>query len=462
MDGVKSGPGRRIASATWPLGIPLSCNRLRSLLSRYAQLRKSDLEHSPAPCKQALTESKEGGRRGIIRGMIRLRSAFVSSGLVAALFLLGACSGGEERGAPPPPEVGYVEMKPTSAPIEVSLGGRTVAFETSEVRPQVGGIIRRRLFTEGSYVRAGQALYEIDPSLFRASVRQAEANLAAARASAEAAEARAARYKPLAEQQAIAQQDYTDAEAEARMRRAAVAQASAALETARINLRFASVTAPISGRIGRSLVTTGALANANQAEPLAIIQRLDPIYVDMQQSSAELTALRQALASGKATPGSTLVRLKLEDGSIYPLPGTVEFSEIAVNEGTGTVTLRARFPNPESLLMPGMFVTAMFDQAIEPNAYLVPQPALQRDFTGDPYVFVAGADNKAERREVTAARTSGSNWVVTKGLRPGDKVITQGLNNLKHGDAIRPVPASKPQKVLPPQGKPAAGAGKPG
>lgn len=394
--------------------------------------------------------------------MIRLPSAIASRSLVVALLFLGACSAGEERGAPPPPEVGYVEMQPTSAPVAVTLGGRTVAFETSEVRPQVGGIIRKRLFTEGSYVRAGQPLYEIDPSLFRASVRQAEANLAAARASAEAAEARAARYKPLAEQQAIAQQDYTDAEAEARMRRAAVAQASAALETARINLRFANVTAPIGGRIGRSLVTTGALANANQAEPLAIIQRLDPIYVDMQQSSAQLTALRQALASGKATAGSTLVRLKLEDGSTYPLPGTVEFSEIAVNEGTGTVTLRARFPNPESLLMPGMFVTAMFDQAVEPNAYLVPQPALQRDFTGDPYVFVAGPDNKAQRRAVTAARTSGTNWVVTKGINPGDKVITQGLTNLKQGDAIRPVPASKPQRVGPPQGQGGPGAGKPG
>src|SRR5690606_6729748 len=184
----------------------------------------------------------------------------------------------------------------------------------SEVRPQVSGIIRRRLFTEGSYVRAGQALYQIDPSLYAAAVQQADANLAAARATAEAARARADRYRPLAAQQAIAEQEYTDAEAQARQAEAAVAQASAALETARINLRFASVAAPIGGRIGRSLVTTGALASANQAQPLAVIQRLDPVYVDMQQSSAELTALRRSIAAGELASGSTTVKLKLEDG----------------------------------------------------------------------------------------------------------------------------------------------------
>jgi membrane fusion protein (multidrug efflux system) len=239
-----------------------------------------------------------------------------------------------------------------------------------------------------------------------------------------------------------------------------VAQASAALETARINLRFASVNAPISGRIGRSLVTTGALASASQAQPLAVIQRLDPIYVDMQQSSAELTTLRQQLAKGEVSQGSTGVRLKLEDGSTYPLPGVVEFSEISVSEATGTVTLRARFPNPSGLLLPGMFVTALFEQAVQPQAYLVPQAALQRDFDGSAFVYLVGPGNKAKRRKVTAARTNGTNWVITSGLQRGDKVITQGLgNNLKQDDEVKPVPASSPQKVGMPKG---AGGGKGG
>ncbi len=397
--------------------------------------------------------------------MIDARSTFVRSGLLAlALAMLAACSGGEEGGERGAPEVGYVVVQPSAVPVSVTLAGRTVAYETSEVRPQITGLIRRRLFTEGSVVRAGQPLYQIDPSLYRAAVNQAEANLASARASAEAATARADRYKPLAEMEAIAQQDYTDAAAQAQVARAAVAQNAAALETARINLRYTTVTAPISGRIGRSLSTVGALVSANQQEPLAVIQRLDPIYVDMQQSSAELTALRQALERGDVASGSTSVRLTLEDGSAYPHEGRVQFSEIAVDESTGTVTLRASFPNRDGLLLPGMFVRAVFDQAIEPRAFLVPQPALQRDFDGSAFVYVVGADNKAMRRKVTATRTSGTDWVVTGGLQPGDRVITQGLgNNIRHEMQVRPVPARAPQNIAPPgQGGPRAPGQGPG
>jgi membrane fusion protein (multidrug efflux system) len=382
---------------------------------------------------------------------------------VLALAALAGCSGDDGQRDRGPPTVGYVTVVPSQVPIPVSLGGRIVAYETSEVRPQVSGIIRRRLFTEGSYVRAGQALYQIDPSLYAAAVQQAEANLAAARASAEAARARANRYQPLAQQQAISQQEYTDAEAQARQAEAAVAQAAAALETARINLRFASVAAPIGGRIGRSLVTTGALASANQAQPLAVIQRLDPIYVDMQQSGAELTALRRSIAAGELATGSTTVRLKLEDGRDYALPGVVQFSEISVDESTGTVTLRARFPNPDGLLLPGSFVTAVFEQAVQPNAFLVPQPALQRDFDGSAFVYVADRDNKAQRRKVTALRTSGTNWVVTEGLKSGDRVITQGLGNTIRPDGeVKPVPADSPQKIAPPGAGGRPGSGKPG
>jgi len=391
--------------------------------------------------------------------MTQLRLAVLARGLAIALAALSACSESEERSGPPVPEVGFVVAEPTAVPISVTLGGRTVPYEISEVRPQVSGIIRRRLFQEGSYVRAGQPLYEIDDRLFRAAVQQAEANVASARATAEAAEARAERYEPLAAIEAIAQQDYTDAEAQARQAQAGVAQTRAALETARINLRFASVTAPISGRIGRALLTSGALASASQAAPLAVIQRLDPIYVDMQQSSAELTALQRSLRNGAVDPGSTSVRLQLEDGSDYGFVGAVQFSDVAVDESTGTVTLRARFPNPEGVLLPGMFVTAVFDQAVEPAAFLLPQPAVQRDFNGAAFVYIVGEGNKAKRRTVTAARTQGTNWVITEGLRAGDRVITQAPNTVRQDSEVRPVPQGTPQRVGAPAGAQAPARG---
>lgn len=387
--------------------------------------------------------------------MLDKRSLLLAGTLCAATLSLGACSGQDDaskngRGAP---EVGFVVAKVEAVPVTTSLGGRTVAFETSEVRPQVNGLIRRRLFTEGGLVRAGQPLYQIDASLYQAAVDQASANLASARASAQAADERVRRFAPLAKMQAIAEQDYTDALAEARVARAAVAQNGAALETARITLRYATITAPISGRIGRSLATPGALVSASQASPLAVIQQTDPIYVDMQQSSAELTTLRQALASGGVDAGSTSVRLRLEDGSAYGFAGTVQFSDITVSEATGTVTLRARFPNPQGVLLPGMFVTALFDQAINPRAILVPQAALQRDFDGSAFVYLAGTDNKAVRRKVTADRTVGANWVVTGGLKAGERVITQGVGNLKQGAPIKPVPANSAQRVGAPAAK---------
>ncbi len=380
--------------------------------------------------------------------------------LPAAILILAGCSQSEaenERGQRGPVQVGFVVAQPTSVPVQSRLGGRTVAFETSEVRPQVNGLIRRRNFSEGAYVRQGQPLFQIDPSLYRAAVNEAQANVANARATLDAAQVRANRYRPLAEMEAISKQEYTDAAAQARQARAAVAQNNAQLETARINLRFTTIPAPISGRIGRSLSTVGALVTANQTEPLAVIQRLDPIYVDIQQSSADLTKLRRSLASGGVQPGSTQVRLKLEDGSDYGYTGTVQFSEVMVNESTGTVTLRARFPNPQNVLLPGMFVQALFTQAVDPNVFLVPQAAVQRDIGGDAFVFLVGAGNKAERRKVIADRTVGTDWVISAGLRPGDKIITQGTANLRNGAELRPVPASAPQRIQP--GEAGAGAG---
>ncbi|MGL4314755.1 MAG: efflux RND transporter periplasmic adaptor subunit [Sphingomonas sp.] len=370
---------------------------------------------------------------------------------LAGLALLTGCSGGKPKRDQGPPEVGYVVAQPTSAPITTELAGRTAAFQEAQVRPQVTGIVRKRFFAEGSIVHQGQTLYQIDPSLYRAAADQAAANLASATASAEAARAKADRYKPLAEIEAVAKQDYTDALAQARQSAASVAQSRAALATARINLRYTTVPAPITGRIGRSLFTEGALVSANQADPLATIQRLDPIYVDIQQSSTDLLALRRALASGGAVPGSAAVHLKLEDGSDYPLAGTVEFSEVVVDPATGSVTLRARFPNPQGLLLPGMFVRAVFAQAITKRAFLVPQQGLSRDAKGNASVLVLDRSNKLVQRAVTADRTQGAFWIVTQGLNAGDKIVTEGLLRAHAGQSVKAVPAGTPARAAAPR-----------
>jgi membrane fusion protein, multidrug efflux system len=381
--------------------------------------------------------------------------------LISALLLTACGSSGEQanggtggrgsRGGPGgPTQVGYVVVQQGTAPIEQQLPGRVSAYQVSEVRPQVSGVILRRLFREGSIVRQGQTLYQIDPSVFEAAAAQAAANLQSARANAEAARTRAARYKPLAEMEAVAKQDYTDAVAQARQAEAAVAQNSAALRSAQINVRFTRVPAPITGRIGLSNVTEGALVTQNQTDPLTTITRLDPVYVDVQESAADLLALRRALSQGGAVPTAAQVRLKLPDGSDYGLTGTVEFSQVLVDQNTGTVTLRARFANPNGVLLPGMFVTAQFAQAIDTSAFLVPQAGVNRDPKGNATVWVVGPGNRAVQRVVVANRTQGQYWVVTQGLAPGEKVIIQGTANLREGAPVKPVPASAPQRVKAP------------
>jgi membrane fusion protein (multidrug efflux system) len=374
--------------------------------------------------------------------------------LVALSLLLAGCSSGNDAegaggrgGSKGPVQVGYVVVQQGSAPIQQELPGRVSAYQVSDVRPQVSGVILRRLFREGSVVAQGQTLYQIDPSIYNAQAAQAQANLQSARASAEAARTKAARYKPLAEMEAIAKQDYTDALAQARQADASVAQNSAQLRSAQINQRFTRVPAPITGRIGLSNFTEGALVTANQADPLATITRLDPVFVDIQQSAADLLGLREALAKGGAIPATAQVRLKLPDGSYYGFSGTVEFSQVIVSQDTGTVTIRARFANPQAVLLPGMFVTAEFAQAVDTSAFLVPQPAITRDPKGNATLFVVGPGNRAVQRVVVADRTQGTYWVVTQGLASGEKVITQGTANLKDGAAIKPVPASAPQRV---------------
>ena len=380
------------------------------------------------------------------------------------MILVAACSSGNEDpaagggrggrgGHNGPTTVGYVVVQQGSAPIVQDLPARVSAFQISEVRPQVNGVILKRSFQEGSVVHQGQTLYQIDPSVYNAQAAQAQANLQSARAQAEAARTLAARYRPLVQEQAISKQDYTNAVAQARQAEASVAQNSAALRTAQINQRYTRVPAPITGRVGLSSVTEGALVTSGQTQPLTTITRLDPVFVDIQQSAADLLSLRNSLAQGGATPTTAQVHLILPDGSDYAYTGTVEFSEVVVDQTTGSVTIRARFPNPQSILLPGMFVRARFAQAITTSAILVPQQAVTRDPKGNATLFVVGPDGRAVQRTIVADRTQGADWVVTQGLAPGEKVITQGTANLRDGAQIKAVPASAPQKVqAPPPG----------
>ncbi|GAA3712439.1 efflux RND transporter periplasmic adaptor subunit [Sphingomonas cynarae] len=389
---------------------------------------------------------------------VRPGAAMIAIGLALSVT---ACGGGESaekgkgKGGGQPgqgtPQVGFVAVQPTEAALVTELAGRVTAFESSDVRPQVTGLIRRRFFTEGTFVRQGQPLYEIDPRLYRAAANEARANVASAEANREATRVLADRYRPLAEIEAISKQDYTNAVAQARQAAAAVAQSRAALDTAQINLRFTTVPAPISGRIGRSLFTVGALVSATQADPLAQIQRLDPIFIDIQQSADALLSLRRSLSGQGVVPTTAQVRLKLPDGSDYGQTGTIEFSEALVDPTTGTTTLRARFANPQNVLLPGMFVRARFAQAINRRAFLVPQQGVSRDPQGSATVILVGPGNKAVQKKVTAERTQGAYWVVTEGLNPGDRVIVQGLGKLRPGQSIKPVPAATPQRVEAPK-----------
>ncbi|NTS65523.1 efflux RND transporter periplasmic adaptor subunit [Sphingomonas sp. HHU CXW] len=391
---------------------------------------------------------------------------------VAAMLVLplAACGGGKEQAQQQPagpPQVGVVAVNSESVTLTTTLPGRTVAFETSEVRPQVNGLIQARLFTEGDQVRAGQPLYRIDPQPYVTQVASARAALARAQSAIASSAALQRRYGELVKINAIARQDFENATTSAAQARADVAAQQAALRSAQIDLARTTVRAPISGRIGRSIATTGALVTSGQAEALTTIQRLDPIYVDVPQSSADLLALRQKIAAGDLTRGgqAARVRLRLEDGSIYPIEGTLQFADVSVDPATGTQTIRARFPNPRSLLLPGMYVRAELVEGTQGNALLVPQRAVQRDEKGNPTVMVVGADNKVQLRTLTAPRTIGENWLVTAGLKPGEKVIVEGGLMLRPGMPVKAVawnPNAKPGGAGAPQGAQQGGGGNAG
>jgi membrane fusion protein (multidrug efflux system) len=372
------------------------------------------------------------------------RSAAIGAvGLAAIALTLSACGQkGAGMGAGGPTEVGYVVAQAQPVGLTTELAGRTSAYLVSEVRPQVGGVIKARLFQEGSIVHAGQSLYQIDPATYQASVNSAAAALAQAQAQATAAKLKADRYKGLVETGAVSKQDNDDAQASAAQTAAAVAVQKAALDTARINLNYTKVAAPITGRIGKSSVTPGALVTASQTTALATVQDLSKVYVDLTQTSAELLKLQQQFASGKiGRSGSAQVTLKLEDGSTYPIPGRLEFSDITVDTGTGSVGLRAVFDNPNGQLLPGMYVRAVLSQGVASSGILIPQSAVQRDPKGAAMVTVINAKGATESRPVTLGQTQGDKWLVTSGLAAGDKVVTEGLQKVRPGAPIKPVPA---------------------
>ncbi len=370
-----------------------------------------------------------------------LRSPGLRVAPIVLLMLLAACSQ-EKAPQKGPMEVGVVTLATQNVTVASELPGRTVSTSMSQVRPQVSGIIKKRLFTEGSMVRAGQPLYEIDQRLYRASRDEALATLASVQATAAAAQAKAQRYRSLGDTEAVSAQDRDDVIATARQAQAAVQQARASLQTSNVNLEFTLVRAPISGRAGRTLFTPGALVTASQTDPLTTIQQLDPIYVDVTQSSSQLLALRRSLASGQTLPASATIRLKLDDGSDYPLEGRIEFAEPIVDPDSGTVTLRARFPNPDGLLLPGMFVRVVAPQSVVPNAILAPQQGISRDPKGNATALVVTKANKVERRTVTAAQAIGDKWLITDGLKAGDRLIVEGTDKVQPDATVKPVPAT--------------------
>ncbi|HWL62456.1 MAG TPA: efflux RND transporter periplasmic adaptor subunit [Steroidobacteraceae bacterium] len=366
-------------------------------------------------------------------------------GLLLAASLLAACGAKAPPPPPPPaPEVAVVTLAPRQVELSTVLPGRTSAYRIAEVRPQVDGIVLRRLFNEGAEVRAGEPLYEIDPAPYRAALLRAEAALASAEAQFEAARLISERYGRLQAQGVVSKQEYDNAVAADKSGAAAVASAKAALETARIDLTYTQVRAPISGRIGRSVVTEGALVTRNQTQPLATVAQLDPIYVDVTQSSTELLRLQREFDAGRLQRDGqqkARVMLQLEDGTDYPQPGTLQFSEVTVEAGTGSVLLRAVFPNPQRTLLPGMFVRATLPQGSSSQALVVPQAGVSRNARGEPTVLVVDAENKLSERVIQVSRAVGSDWLVSGGLDAGERVVVDGLQRVRAGITVTPLAA---------------------
>src|SRR5882724_2724028 len=371
-----------------------------------------------------------------------LKRSFLPLHGIASLCLLcsaglAACSSGKTAAPPnPPPEVGVVTLHPQPVTITTDLPGRTAAYRIAEVRPQVSGVILKRLFTEGSDVKVGQQLYQIDPAPFQANLDSAQASLARARATLKSATLLTQRYKPLAEAHAVSQRDYDNAIAAESQAEADIALAKAAVDTAHINLAYTRMFSPISGRTGRSSVTEGALVDANQRTALVVVQQLDPIYVDVTQPSTMLLRLQREFASGqmkKVGEGQARAQLMLEDNTRYEQSVTLQFAEVAVDSGTGSVTLRAVFPNPRHILLPGMFVHEQLEEGVNEHGLLVPQRAVTHNLRGDATTMVVGADDTVSSRVIKTERAIGDQWLVSDGVAAGDRVIVVGLQRLGSG-----------------------------
>ena len=361
----------------------------------------------------------------------------------------------QEQGAGQMPEVGIVTLKTEPLQVTTELPGRTSAFRVAEVRPQVSGIILKRNFTEGSDVEAGVSLYQIDPATYQAAYESSKGDLAKAQAAANIAQMTVNRYQKLLGTKYISQQDYDTAQADAQQASASVVAAKAAVETARINLAYTKVTSPISGRIGKSSVTEGALVQTGQATAMATVQQLDPIYVDVTQSSNDYLRLKQELANGtlKQENGKAKVELVTNDGMKYPQSGTLEFSDVTVDQTTGSITLRAIFPNKDMTLLPGLFVRAKLEEGTNPNALLVPQQGVTRTPRGEATAMVVGEGDKVEVRNLTAAQAIGDKWLVTSGLKAGDRVIITGLQKVRPGAQVKAQEVTADNKEQAPAGE---------
>ena len=371
------------------------------------------------------------------------RTGVVSTvAILVFCFILNGCGEQNMGGPPPTPEVAVVTTQLKEVVLTTELVGRTSAYLVAEVRPQVSGIIQKRLFKEGSDVRAGEVLFQIDPALYQAALARAEANLTAL-------QLKANRFRELLAEKAVSQQDYDDVEA-------ALKQTRAEVQTARINLNYTSITAPISGRIGKSNVTVGALVTAHQPMALATIQQLNPMYVDVTQSTADVLRLRRLLEEGQLNQNNKnerIVKLFLDDGTEYPLKGILQFRDVTVDPTTGSVTLRIVFPNPKNILLPGMFVRAVIPEGVNTKAILVPQQSISRDPKGNPYVFIVNAEGKVQQHQLTLDRAIGSDWLVSSGLTENEQVIVEGMLRIKPDDYVKAVPfetGTKNKDAIPP------------
>ncbi len=362
--------------------------------------------------------------------------------LMLALSACGKEDGHKQAGGPPPkPEVEIVVLHPQSVNLTTELPGRASPFRVADVRPQVSGVILKRLFIEGDAVKEGQQLYQIDPAPYEATLASAQASLLKAQASTAAAQSTVDRYRPLAVANAVSHQDLDNAVATLRQGQADIASAQAAIKTAEINLAYTKVLSPISGRTGRSAVTEGALVTADQTTALATVTQLDPIYVDVTQPSSAILRFRRELASGQikgAGDNQAPVKLMLEDGTPYDQPGKLQFSEVTVDQGTGSITLRAIFPNPQNFLLPGMFLRATLEEGVRQNGILAPQQGITHNQRGEPTALVVGSNDKAELRTLTTERAIGEQWLVSSGLSDGDKLIVKGLQMVRPGGEVRP------------------------